>query len=401
MTIRGIIYLARNNIRRRLFRTMIIIISVAIAASLLLSTTILLQGVRDSVRIGTDKLGADLLVVPQGASTEMENALLLGEPTTFYMDELMVDKISSIEGVKQISPQLYIVSLLASCCIFGEVQLVGFDPATDFSATSWMRNEIDQPLGKNDIIVGHYIISPIGSPLRFYGHDFIVVGKLEATGTGLDNSVFIPMEGAREMIAESGDKAVQKLNIESNEISSVLVRIDRSAYNPVEVALRIQAGVPEVSVIIANRLVEGVNVQLNSVTQSMLIFSVAILVMSALVVGAIFSMLVNERQREIGLLRAIGATRRQIFQLIITEAGILTGIGGIIGVVSGCSILYGFSTYIADILNVPYIWPSLGYLGGVILISISVSISTGILGAFYPALRSSMTEPLVAIRKGE
>ncbi|MFQ6135482.1 MAG: ABC transporter permease, partial [Nitrososphaerales archaeon] len=85
MALLRMLYLARQNIRRRLFRTLVIIISVGLAAGLLFSTTILMQGVRDSVRIGTDRLGADLLVVPQGAATEAENVLLLGEPTTFYM----------------------------------------------------------------------------------------------------------------------------------------------------------------------------------------------------------------------------------------------------------------------------------------------------------------------------
>jgi putative ABC transport system permease protein len=397
----GIIRLAKQNIRHRLFRTFVIIISVGLAAGLIFSTTILMQGVRDSVRIGTDRLGADLLVVPQGAATEAENVLLLGEPTTFYMDEDVVDKIDSIEGIEQVSPQLYIISLLASCCIFGEAQLVGFDPQTDFSIRYWVRDGLDQPPGKNDIVVGHYIISPIGSPLRFYGHDFTVAGKLEPTGMGFDKAIFIPMEGAREMINESGEKAAQKLNIEPNQISSVLVRIDRSTFTPSEVALKIQAGVPEVSVVVANRLVEGVNVQLSGVTQSMLILAISVWAMSALIVGAIFSMIINERQREIGLLRAMGAIRRHIFQLILTEAVILTAIGGVVGVAVSGSVIYGFSAYILDILKVPYLWPSLDYMGGVMLFSLGVGILTGLLGAFYPALRSSLMEPLTAIRRGE
>jgi putative ABC transport system permease protein len=237
--------------------------------------------------------------------------------------------------------------------------------------------------------------------LRFYGHDFTVAGKLEPTGMGFDKAIFIPMEGAREMINESGEKAAQKLNIEPNQISSVLVRIDRSTFTPSEVALKIQAGVPEVSVVVANRLVEGVNVQLSGVTQSMLILAISVWAMSALIVGAIFSMIINERQREIGLLRAMGATRRHIFQLILTEAVILTAIGGVVGVAVSGSVIYGFSAYILDILKVPYLWPSLDYMGGVMLFSLGVGILTGLLGAFYPALRSSLMEPLTAIRRGE
>lgn len=400
MTFR-ILYLAKQNIRRRFFRSSVIIISVGFAVALLFSTTILMQGVTDSVNIGTDRLGADLLVVPQGTATDAENVLLLGEPTTFYMDDSVVKRLNSIEGVKQVSPQLYIISLIASCCIFGETQLVGFDPATDFSVMSWIHDSPDQPLGKNDIIVGHYIITPIGSPLRFYGHDFIVAGKLEPTGMGLDKAIFIPMQGAREMINESIEKATQNLNISPNMISSVLVRIDRSTFTPAEVALKIQAGVPEVSVVVANRLVEGVNVQLSGVTQNLFILATSIWVMSALIVGALFSIIINERQREIGLLRAIGATRTQVFELILTEAVMLTSIGSILGVVGGGSMLYGFSSFIFDTLKVPFLWPSPSYMLMVMLISLSIGVFTGLLGVFYPALRSSRMEPLAAIRRGE
>ncbi len=395
------LYLAKQNIRRRFFRTSVIIISVGFAVALLFSTTILMQGVNDSVNIGTNRLGADLLVVPKGTATDAENILLLGEPTTFYMDENIVKKLTSIEGIKQVSPQLYIISLLSSCCIFGETQLVGFDPSTDFSIIPWVRNNPDQSIGNDNIIVGHYIITPIGSPLRFYGHDFTVSGKLEPTGMGLDKAIFIPMQGAREMIDESGEKATQKLNIMPNQISSVLVRIDRSTSTPTEVALKIQASIPEVSVVVTNRLVEGVNVQFTGVTQNLFILTTSIWGMSALIVGAFFSMIVNERQREIGLIRAIGATRKQVFKLILTEAVMLTSIGGVLGVVMGGSILYGFSSFIFDTLKIPYLWPSPSYMLMVILLSLSISVLTGLLGVFYPALRSSRMEPLAAIRRGE
>ena len=58
-------------------------------------------------------------------------------------------------------------------------------------------------------------------------------------------------------------------------------------------------------------------------------------VIVVLMIGALFSTIVNERRREIGLLQAVGATRRFIFRLIMVEAMQLTVIGGIIGLVVG------------------------------------------------------------------
>lgn len=394
-----ILYLARKNIRRRFFSTFVTIVSVSLAVALFFTSSLLIQGVNESLRISVDRMGADILVVPQGTASEIEDIFLLGKPTAFYMNTEILDEISSIQGVKELSPQLYIVSLIASCCIFGETMLIGFDPSTDFSITSWLSQKLDQPLGSDDVIVGHYIISPLGSPLRFYGHDFIVGGKLEPTGIGLDKTVFIQIDDARKMITESEEKAVQKLEIESNQISSILIRVDRSVSSVPEVALRIQASVPEVSVILANDLVEGTIKQISSATYSLLFFIPAILVISTLTVFTFFSMIVNERQREIGILRAIGATRLHIFQLFIVEAILMTSIGGLVGVIIGGSLIYGFISYFMDILKVPYLWPSGIYLVILVITSMSIGVSTGIIGAIYPSIRSSLKDPLSAIRR--
>ncbi|MCL4436395.1 MAG: FtsX-like permease family protein [Thaumarchaeota archaeon] len=394
-------FIARRNIQRKLFRTLVLVVSVGIATALLFSTSILTQGVRQGVKIGSDRLGADLLVVPQGTTSEAERLLLMGTPTTFYMSKDVVNRIASIDGVKQVSPQIYIVSLLASCCISGNTQLVGYDPASDFSVQAWVGSGVTRPSGANDVIVGHYIITPVGAPLIFYGHEFTVTGRLEPTGMGLDRAVLIPMEGAREMIAESGTKAVQKLNIEPDQISAVLVRVDRSVSTPAEVALKIQAGVPGVSVVVANQLVEGVTVHLAAITQTMLVLTVAVWALSAMMVAAIFSMIVNERRREIGLLRALGATKMQVLRLILMESVLLTVLGVSVGIAAGGSTLYAFGSYILSVLQMPYLWPSPNYTAILILLSMGIGLLTGLVGAFYPAWRISRMEPLSAIRGGE
>jgi putative ABC transport system permease protein len=97
----SILYLARKNFKRRLFRTFVTIISVSLAVALFFTSSLIIQGVNESLRIGVDRMGADILVVPQGAASEVEDILLLGKPTTFYMDEEILDTISSIQGVNQ------------------------------------------------------------------------------------------------------------------------------------------------------------------------------------------------------------------------------------------------------------------------------------------------------------
>jgi putative ABC transport system permease protein len=123
--------------------------------------------------------------------------------------------------------------------------------------------------------------------------------------------------------------------------------------------------------------------------------------MSILIVGAIFSMIVNERRREIGLLRAIGARAVSIFRLIMYESGILTGLGGVMGVVFGAGIVYLFNTMVKSTLRMPYLWPTTTEIAILVAVCVAAGIISGIVGTLYPAFMSSRMEPLRAIRLGE
>jgi putative ABC transport system permease protein len=123
--------------------------------------------------------------------------------------------------------------------------------------------------------------------------------------------------------------------------------------------------------------------------------------MALLLIAVVFSMIVNERQREIGLLRAMGATKGYMFRLLVTEACILTTAGGVAGVTLGAVIVYSFKNLIVKELNVPYLWPSASFTAALMAGCVVVSLITGVLAALYPASLSARMEPYSAIRKGE
>ncbi|MDP6179124.1 MAG: FtsX-like permease family protein, partial [Desulfatiglandales bacterium] len=124
-------------------------------------------------------------------------------------------------------------------------------------------------------------------------------------------------------------------------------------------------------------------------------------VMSILVVGAIFSMVVNERRREIGLLRAMGFRRGSVFKLIMYESTVLTGLGGILGILAGISLISYLGHFFQKTMKMPYLWPTNDFLGALILICLAAGLASGIFGALFPAARTSRMEPLEAIRTGE
>ncbi|MFA5802469.1 MAG: hypothetical protein WC911_08335 [Thermoleophilia bacterium] len=107
----GIFYLTKQNMRRKLFRSLVTMIAVGTVAAILFPTTILGEGVSTSLEQGTARLGADMMVVPPGYTSKLAATLISGNPSTFVMDGSVMEQVSQIEGVDKLSPQLYFATL--------------------------------------------------------------------------------------------------------------------------------------------------------------------------------------------------------------------------------------------------------------------------------------------------
>jgi len=107
----GLFYLSRQNLRRKLFRSLVTIAAVAIVAATLFPATILGEGVSKSLSQGAARLGADMMVAPPGYTNKLSATLIKGEPSSFKMDGALLTQISQVQGVKRASPQLYFATL--------------------------------------------------------------------------------------------------------------------------------------------------------------------------------------------------------------------------------------------------------------------------------------------------
>ena len=393
--------LALQNLRRKPYRAVVIGLCVAVATGSLFAATIVLRGVQHSLTVGRARLGADLIVVPIGHEVPAQEAFITGQPSTFYMPDDIKEIITALPGVQQTSTQVFIETLSnASCCI-GEFFLVGFEPETDFTISPWLATHLDgEALGPFDIIVGDRILLREDETVIFYGTAFNVVGVLEKTGMGIDRTIYVPMEGMRTMIADSSELAEKTLTVAPEEISSILVSVAPNA-DILDVAERIEANLDNAKVFTAAQLNQAVGNQLQGVLGVTFGVTIAMWLMSLLTIGLVFSLTVNERQRELGILRAMGAQRQAIFRLVMGEAGLLTGLGGLVGLASAAILLAGFSRLIQLRLHIPYLLPNWFEIVGISFLLLVLSLLTGALASLHPALSSSKMEPYAAIRQGE
>lgn len=397
----NIISFALKNLKRKIIRTLLLLLAVTVVTGTLFSATLFISSMQNALKIGTYRLGADVLVVPEKYASEARSALLAGEPTSFYMDKSILERVKKVEGVKRASPQLFVKPSSFTCCYNVDVFLVAFDPETDFTITPWLTKNLKKSLVGNEIITGREVPVVPGDTIPFFGTAFKVAGTMEPTGMKFfDHSVFMTMEAAYKMAEDSKTKSMQPISIEKDKISAVLVQV-QEGFTPDRAAIRIEHDIDGVKAIASDEVISTVRKQLGGLLKGILAVSAVVWVLALLMIGFAFSMIVNERQRELGLLRSMGAKKGHVFRLIMAEAVMISLGGGIVGLIAGSTLLFTFKGLILHSLKLPYLMPSATVLIELVAGAIFFSLLTGLLSSLMPAISASKMEPYEAIRKGE
>ena len=366
----------------------------------LLATTLIIAGARYSLDSGLERLGADILVVPEGAEIKIETALLMGKPVDVWMPRENIQKVANIPGVEAVSPQIYLASMFDSpCCAVSEMFIVVYDPETDFTIAPWLEKNIGRSLAKGEVIGGDYIFVPDGSQfIRLYGYDTDLVGNLEPTGTGMDQTLFMTLDTALEMAESSKTTALMTLNIDPNAISTIMVKVAPEV-NPHRVAVQIRNDTDGMVPMESPNLFGTFRNQMNGLLWGFFAITVIVWVVTMILIGILFSTVANERRREMAVLRAVGATRNFIFRSVLTEASLL-GLGGaVIGIAVAASSLYIFKDLIAGSLKMPFLFPSIPSFISLFSAGVALAIVSIALSALIPALRLSRQELAIAMRE--
>ncbi len=360
-----------------------------------------MRGIEASMALGFARLGADLLVVPKGTLVNITAALLTVEPTPHTMDVSVTTEVTRTPGVRRAAPQRFFRSADSYCCIIGQADLIAFDPYRDFTVLPWLREKLDRPIQKGDVIIGGLRSYKVGEQVFFYGQALSVYGRLGRTGVGTyDHAFFLTFETAEALVQGSRSKPnVIPLELEPGKISALLVQLDVDA-TPEAVRFAIGKN-PEVKVVVGGSPITPVRQALTALFNGMLALAIMMLLGTALMVSVVFSAIITERRRELGLLKAVGAKRNQIARMILVESALATGSGGLAGVALGVVLLrfYRHSLiFHLEVINIPFIWPTAGSTLLIAVGCVLLGALVGLLGALYPAWRASRQEPYDLIR---
>ena len=350
--------LAKLNIKRKPVRSAALIALTAVLAFSLFCGGFLVKSLKNGMTSLSNRLGADIIVVPQGYDSKIESALLRGEPNSFYFNANATDRIRKIEGVELASPQLFIATLSAGCCSF-PLQIIGIDFNSDFNIKPWLEAQIKLPLSDNEIVVGNNVVGNYNSEVKFFNQPFLIAGRLGKTGMGFDNSVFMTIENAKRLAKEYERITQHPAAKDENLISSVMVRV-KQKYNVKKVAdmIREEFRDEQIYPLISKRMMSNVSSNISSLSVYIYILIVILWLLSFIVLAVSFSSIFNERKEEFAMLRIIGGTKKTLFKLAVFEALIISVSGAFAGILFSGLIVFLFTQAIIMGMKMPFLTPS-------------------------------------------
>lgn len=377
-----------KDVVRRKKRVLYATVGVVIASMTVVGIlTIALAG-RARIYSQLEKYGANLSLLPATKSLDTGlGDLTLGSVTVGenYIQEDKLPQIRQITDgeirralkvedagdIATIAPQLLVQADVKSASVI----LAGIDPVAESKIKSWWQVAKGKYLdGPDQALVGstaaELLNMSVGDAFQVKGQNLTVVGVLGETGSGDDYRIFVPL------------KAVQTAFDKQGLLSTVDIRALCNAC-PVEIiADAINKEIPGIRAVAVKQVAATEMGMLDKINKLMMALGGITLLVGGFGVVNTLMTSVHERIRDIGIMKAVGASRRQIIVAFIYEAILIGIIGGVLG--------YGAGTLLAYIIG-PLIFEgsTVSFVAVYLPISIALAVVIAVVATLYPAYHAT------------
>ncbi|HOT07270.1 MAG TPA: ABC transporter permease [Methanotrichaceae archaeon] len=388
--------LAAKNLLRRRGRTVLTVLGVAIAISVLFSLLALNSGYERELDKEVNSMGVHVLAVPKGCPYEAASLIIHGGVIPKYLSAGDVENVSRIDGVELATPILMHqfmkkddkTGIYTPHIIYGiEIEdMLRLKPWWKVEGRLFADNETRVMLvgrdlaDKENLSVGQVL--PVGPDKE----DFAIVGILDRTGDQDDQFHFFPLAEAQRVFHKEGKITTIAVKLRDvTQISAVSEEMEK---------------VPDIQVVTMTQVM-GTIMNLAGSARSLLLTVMAVaLIISAFGIINTLLMSVNERTREFGMMKAVGASGTDIARIVLAETVFITIAGGAVGIISaiiGSSLIEGF---VKGMLPYSPRGSLISISPELIGFALAFSVILGLACGIYPAIKSSRLTPMEAIREG-
>ena len=398
---RSINSLPIKNLVRKPARSLALIFISAFLALSAFGGTVMVMSLSNGINSLSARLGADIIVTPYAATSQVsyDSVIIQGKPGQFYMDSKYYEEIKTeIEGIDKITAQFYLASAKASCCS-SRLQIIGFDPATDFSIQPWVEKSYSDKLGLYDAVVGSDVTPNTDMTVEIYGKTLHVQAVLDKTGTELDSALYVDIDTMKELIRAHNEKNPnQEKTIDpDNVVSSILIKV-ADGYDIDEVAGDINLHVRQVKAIRTQNMISGVSESLSGVSATISLLMVVVWILSAVILAIVFTMNINERKKEFAVLRVLGASRVKLAGLVFREAALYGFLGSLLGAGMTVLITALFTPAIENMIGLPFLLPPVPVMLIAGALTVVLTVAAGAVTAASSAVKISKIDTGLILR---
>ncbi len=315
--------------------------------------------------------------------------------------------LATVPGVRAVSPIIMFplsespasLPFMLAALVFGvDMKLLALNPNTLPPGVQAGRLLPDAE--RDEVVLGSQVAlayaARVGSTLTIRGRAFTVVGILETTFTGPDAFVLMPFPIAERLLIDS-EPVLRRLVLVPGAsvlpIATAAAVFWQAGEDPEQVTARIRAALPSLAVVSPGEAATQLDRSLIFLNGVILGSGLAALLVASLAVASTMVTAVIERQREIGLHRVVGATRRQVLARFMLEAVLLGLAGSALGIVGGSAAATGLNAVTAH-LGAPVFLITGRLVAAALTIPAVLAAAAGV----WPAWRASRVPPTEAIR---
>ena len=418
-----VVRMALETLRSNKLRSALTILGVVIGITAIVGMTSLIRGFDQSLRDSVKALGPNTIILTKlsivSISSGAEFSDLLRRPNLTVNDARAIEKLAPTiqtvdillgTGLSQTTERMYYrgertkqLTIVGATEQFAEARFAKVTLGRFFTEPEVVHRRRVVVLGDTAYqgLFAKSGLDPINKKVRLGAVEYTVVGVLEKApsvggfGNDQDDMVVIPQTTHQVLFSTN---ATRRQMPGQNSATIMIVPYDwatrEQALADVEQIMRIRHGLkldePNDFDLATQDAILKVWDQISQATfLALIVISSIALMVGGIGVMAIMMISVTERTREIGVRKALGARRQEILFQFLTEAAVLTSIGGILGILCGSGIGLGVTLATGFPISLPW-WSfalGLGFSAGV-----------GIFFGMVPAVRASRLDPIEALR---
>lgn len=397
MFIRDVVKLSFSSLVDQRMRSFLTILGISVGIASVVLLTSIGEGIQQFTLAEFTQFGTNLIGINPGRSTTLgtSGAIINNvRPLSIADEEALrkvpgvLDAVSLIQGNGPIefekrSRRTTILGVGPSASEVWQIKVVKgrFLPADDSRAP---RSFV--VLGSKVKSELFYDQNPLGQRVRVAGERYQVIGVMESKGQmlgfDLDDAVYIPVVRAMSLFNQQSLMEIDILYQSGLQSKTIAERARR--------ILKSRHGTEDFTITTQEEMLKVLDSVLGILTMAVGGLGAISLLVGGVGIVTIMTIAVNERTPEIGLLRAIGADRKQILWIFIGEAMVLAGIGGLIGLILGAGIAWLLGEFVPALpTHTPWIYAAYAEV---------LAIGIGLLAGVLPARHAAGLNPVEALR---